>query len=48
MSEKEILHFTPAPRLEEVNDKRPKPLEDGKLRAGSCADSASSREPARM
>jgi hypothetical protein len=34
MSEKEIVDFKPAPRLEQVGDKRAYQLEDGKHRAG--------------
>jgi hypothetical protein len=48
MSEKEILHFEPAPRPEQVSDKCPKQMEYGQHRAGSCADSASSCESERM
>jgi transposase InsO family protein len=44
MAEKEILDFEPAPRLEQVGDKRPKQLKECKHRAAWCADSASSRE----
>jgi len=40
MSEKEILDFKPAPRLEQVAGKRPKQIEDRAHRVGSCADSA--------
>jgi hypothetical protein len=36
MSEKEILDFKPAPRLEQVADKRPKQIEDRTHRVGSC------------
>jgi len=34
MSEKEVLYLKPAPRLEQVRDKRADQLEDGKHRAG--------------
>jgi hypothetical protein len=34
MPEKEVLDFKPAPRLEQVGDKRPKQLEDRKHRTG--------------
>jgi len=46
VSEKEILDFKPAPRPEKVGDE--KQMEDRKHRIGRCADSASSRESARM
>jgi hypothetical protein len=39
MPKKEILDFKPAPRLEQIGDKRPKQMEDGKHRVGSCSDS---------
>jgi hypothetical protein len=42
MSKKEVLD--PAPRPEQVDDKRPKQMEDRKHRRGGCADSASPRE----
>jgi hypothetical protein len=45
---KEVLDFKPAPRPEQVDDKRPKQIEDRKHRRGGCADSASSRESVRM
>jgi hypothetical protein len=32
MSKEEILDFKPAPRLEQVGDKRPKQVKDGKHR----------------
>jgi hypothetical protein len=48
MSKKKVLDFKPAPRLEKIDDKRPKQMEDRKHRIGGCADSASSRESARM
>jgi len=48
MSEKEILDFKPAPRLEQVAGKRPKQIEDRAHRVGSCADSASSHESVRI
>jgi hypothetical protein len=38
VSEKEILDFKPAPRLEKVGDE--KQMEDRKHRIGRCADSA--------
>ena len=34
MTKKEILDFKPAPRLEQVGDKRPKQMEHGKHRGG--------------
>jgi hypothetical protein len=34
MPKKEILDFKPPPRLEEVGDKRPEQMENGKHRAG--------------
>jgi hypothetical protein len=34
MPKKEILDFKPAPRLEQVADKRPKQMEHGKHRGG--------------
>jgi hypothetical protein len=34
MSEKDILDFKALLRLEQVDDKRPKQMEDGKHRAG--------------
>ena len=48
MPKKEVLDFKPAPRPEQVDDKRPKQMEDRKHRPGGCADSASSRESVRM
>jgi hypothetical protein len=48
MPKKEVLDFKPAPRPEQVDDKRPKQMEDRKHRLGGCADSASSRESVRM
>ena len=48
MPKKEVLDFKPAPRPEQVDDKRPKQTEDRKHRRGGCADSASSRESVRM
>jgi hypothetical protein len=48
MPKKEVLDFKPAPRPEQVDDKRPKQMEDRKHRRGGCADSASSRESVRM
>jgi len=48
MSKKKVLDFKPAPRLEQIDDKRPKQMEDRKHRRGGCADSASSRESVRM
>jgi hypothetical protein len=44
----EVLDFKPAPRLEQVDDKRSKQMEDRKHRRGRCADSASPRESVRM
>ena len=34
MPKKEILDFKPAPRLEQVDDKHPKQMEEGKHRVG--------------
>jgi hypothetical protein len=34
MSKKKVLDFKPAPRLEQIDDKRPKQMEDGKHRVG--------------
>jgi hypothetical protein len=48
MPKKEILDFKPAPRLEQVSDKRPKQMEHGKHRGGRCPDSPSTRESARI
>jgi len=48
MPEKEVLDFKPASRPEQVDDKRPKQMEDRKHRRGGCADSASPRESVRM
>jgi hypothetical protein len=48
MAKKEILDFKPAPRLEQVSDKRPMQMEHGKHCSGRCPDSPSSREPARI
>src|SRR5258707_1861437 len=48
MPKKEVLDFKPAPRPEQVDDKRPKQMEDRKHRRRGCADSASSRESVRM
>jgi ribosomal protein S7 len=48
MPKKEVLDFNPAPRPEQVDDKRPKQMEDRKHRLGGCADSASPRESVRM
>jgi hypothetical protein len=44
MPKKKVLDFKPAPRPEQVGDKRPKQMEDRKHRPGECADSASPRE----
>jgi hypothetical protein len=38
MPKKKVLDFKPAPRPEQVGDKRPKQMEDRKHRAGECAD----------
>jgi hypothetical protein len=38
MPKKEVLDFKPAPRPEQVDDKRPKQMEDRKHRRGGCAD----------
>jgi hypothetical protein len=38
MPKKEVLDFKPAPRPEQVDDKRPKQMEDRKHRPGGCAD----------
>jgi hypothetical protein len=48
MPKKEVLDFKPAPRPKQVDDKRPKQMEDRKYRLGGCADSASPRESVRM
>jgi hypothetical protein len=48
MPKKKVLDFKPAPRPEQVGDKRPKQMEDRKHRPGECADSASPRESVRM
>jgi len=48
MSKKKVLDFKPAPRLEQIDDKRPKQMEDRKHRSRGCPDSPSSRESARM
>jgi hypothetical protein len=46
MSEKEILNFKPAPRLEQIAGKRPKQIEDHTHRVvGSCADSPHRTNP---
>jgi hypothetical protein len=45
ISEKEILDFKPAPRLEQIADKRPKQIEDRAHRVGSCADSPHRTNP---
>ena len=34
MPKKEVLDFKPAPRLEQVGNKRPEKMEDGKHRCG--------------
>jgi hypothetical protein len=34
MSKKKVLDFKPAPRLEQIDDKRPKQMKDGKHRVG--------------
>jgi hypothetical protein len=47
MPKKEVLDFKLAPRPEQVDDKRPKQMEDRKHRLGGCAD-ASPRESVRM
>jgi hypothetical protein len=48
MSEKEILNFKPAARLEQVADHPPDRMEDRTHRIELCADSASSRDSARI
>jgi hypothetical protein len=48
MPKKKVLDFKSAPRPEQVEDHRPKQMEDRKHRLGGCADSASSRESVRM
>jgi hypothetical protein len=48
MPKKKVLDFKPAPRPEQVGDKRPKQMEDRKHRPGGFADSASPRESVRM
>ena len=45
MPKKEVLDFKPAPRPEQVDDKRPKQVEDRKHRLGGCADSAHRANP---
>ena len=44
MTQKEVLDFKPAPRLERIGDKRRKQADDRKHRIERCADSASPRE----
>jgi hypothetical protein len=52
MPEKEVLDFKPAPRLEQIDDKRPKQMEDRKQAACpvpsklSAADSRQARRVA--
>jgi hypothetical protein len=41
MTEKEVLDFKPTPRLEQIGNKRPEQVDDGKHRIGSCSDSLS-------
>jgi hypothetical protein len=48
MPKKKVLSFKSSPRLEQVGDNRPKQMKDRKHRIERCADSASSRESARM
>jgi hypothetical protein len=48
MSEKEILDFKLAPRLEQIADKRPKQIEDRTHRVGSCADSPHAHQSVRI
>ena len=40
MPKKEVFDFKSAPRAEQVEDHRPKQMEDRKHRLGGCADSA--------
>jgi hypothetical protein len=44
MTEKQVLRFKPAPRLEQIGDISSKQVDDRKHRIGYCADSASPRE----
>ena len=46
MTEKQILGFKPASRLEHVGDEYSEPMQDHKHRSESCDDSASRRESA--
>jgi hypothetical protein len=48
MPQEEILDFKPSPQPEQVDDSRPKQMDDDKHRIGSCDDSASSRQSARI
>jgi hypothetical protein len=44
MTEKQVLRFKPAPRLEQIGDISSKQVDDRKHRIGYCVDSASPRE----
>jgi hypothetical protein len=48
MTQKEVLNFKPAPRLEQIDDKCSKQVDDRKHRIGRCADSPSQRESYRI
>ena len=48
MTEKEDLGLKPAPRLEQIGDRRRQQVHDRKHRKPSCADSVSPRESGRM
>jgi len=48
MTQKEVLNFKPAPRLEEIGDKCSKQVHDRKHRIGGCADSVSPCESRRI
>jgi hypothetical protein len=43
-TQKEVLNFKPAPRLEQIDDKCSKQVDDRKHRIGSCSDFRSPRE----
>jgi hypothetical protein len=46
ITEKQVLGFKPAPRLEQIGDIGSEQVDDQKHRIGHCADSASPRETA--
>jgi hypothetical protein len=48
MTQKEVLNFKPAPRLEQIGDKCSKQVDDRKHRIGWWSDSPSQREPYRI